>query len=861
MRLYRLLLHLYPASFRREYGREMTSILRCRLRDAGALGRAGVWGGAIAELLGGVLAAHWDILRQDLHYTARTLRRTPAFTLTAILLLAIGIGANTAVFSVTDFALLRPLPFPQPERLVKLWQSVPGYYSRFELSPENYRDWKRQSRSFESMGAAWALSANLVVNGVEPERIDGAAVTWDVLPTLGVRPALGRWFTEEEDRENAAGTIILSDGLWRALFAADPGVLGRRVTLDDEPYLVIGVMPASFSFPSKQAEFWRPLRLSPTDTDRTNTYLQVVARLKPDATLGQARAEIAAIAARLAAQYPKENEQITGIALGMRDEVPRQTRMLILALDGAALCVLLIVCANLANLLMARALGRRRELAVRTAIGAGRDRLLRQLATESGALALAGGMLGVGVAYAAVPVLSQLTPMNLPSSGSPIVDPRVLVFAIVLTALTGMIFGLLPAVRIRRDVDAVALREGARSGVRRDRVRAALVVTEVVASIVLLVSAGLLIRALWRIQQVDPGFRADGVLTMRTTLAWPKYSQTENRASFYLRVLDEVRALPGVTSAAYISGLPMVQRGGIWSVLLNGDTASRRASQSVSLRYTTPDFFRTLGIPLLKGRDVSDADGAGTQFVTVVSESFVRRYWPGEDPIGRRFAVAFFERTIVGVVADIRARGLEATSEPQVYIPYRQIPDGYMSTYAPKDLAIKSSAPLDQLVPAVRAIIRRADPQEPISDVRPLAGIVSRETAPRAQQVRVLAAFAGVAVLLAAIGLHGLLTFAVSQRTQEFGVRMALGAQPRDLARSVLAQGAALALAGAVPGLLLAYAAGRSLQALLAGVDPSDALTFGVVAMMTIGIALAGSLAAARRAFRLNPVDALRVDA
>jgi ABC-type antimicrobial peptide transport system permease subunit len=305
----------------------------------------------------------------------------------------------------------------------------------------------------------------------------------------------------------------------------------------------------------------------------------------------------------------------------------------------------------------------------------------------------------------------------------------------------------------------------------------------------------------------------------------------------------------------------MVQRGGIWSVLLNGDTASRRASQSVSLRYTTPDFFRTLGIPLLKGRDVRDADGAGTQFVTVVSDSFARRYWPGEDPIGRRFTIAFFERTIVGVVADVRARGLEAPSEPQVYIPYRQIPDGFMTPYAPKDLAIKASVPLDQLVPAVRAIIRRADPQEPISDIRPLAEIVSRETAPRAQQVRVLAAFAGVAVLLAAIGLHGLLMFAVSQRTQEFGVRMALGAQPGDLARSVLAQGAALALAGAVPGLLLAYAAGRSLQALLADVDPSDALTFGVVAMMTIAIALAGSLAAARRAFRLNPVDALRVDA
>jgi putative ABC transport system permease protein len=859
VRLYRLLLHLYPASFRAEYGAEMTACCSRRLRDAdGTIARLALWMIMVGDVVRNAAAVHAEILRHDLRYSLRTLRRSPAFTCTAVALIALGIGANTAVFSVTDFVLLRPLPFDHPDRLVKLWQRSGGSYSRFELSPENYRDWKRFSHSFESMGAFWTIASNLLVPGAEPERLNGAAITADLMPTLGVRPILGRTFTQAEDTENAAGTVILSDALWRSLFGSDPAVLGRRITLDDAPYVVIGVMPPHFAFPSASTEFWTPLQLSRADTDRTNTYLQVLARLKPGVSIGRARAEMTAIAGRLAAQFPKENGETSAAVMTMRDEVSPQSRLLLFALSGAAACVLLIVCANLANLLAARALERRREIAVRMAIGAGRDRLVRELATDSAVLALVGGALGVWIAYLSVPALARLAPANLPTPGAATVDVWVLLCAVALTAFTALAFGLLPALRIARDVDTVGLREGARSGARRDRFRAALVTAEVAASIVLLVAAGLLLRALWTIEHVDPGFRTDGVLTMRTTLAWPKYGPTEKRADFYARVLAGVRALPGVTDAAYISGLPMVVRGAIWTVEVHGHLDSRRASNSVTLRYVTPGFFHTLGIPLKRGRDVSDTDGPKSAFVAVVSESFARRHWPGEDPIGRRFAVAFFDRTIVGVVPDVRTRGLEGTSEPQVYIPYRQIPDFYMSPYAPKDLAIRTSTAPEPLVSSARDVIRRVDPREPISDVRLLADIVALETAARAGQLRVLAAFAAVAVLLAIVGIHGLLAFAVSQRTQEFGVRLALGARPNDVAGMVLREGVRLAAAGAMPGLVIAYVAGRSLQALLAGIPPADPVTYLLVAALTVGMTIAGSITPAWRAFRVNATAALR---
>ena len=532
-----------------------------------------------------------------------------------------------------------------------------------------------------------------------------------------------------------------------------------------------------------------------------------------------------------------------------------------LALSGAAVCVLLIVCANLANLLLARALGRRQELAARAALGAGRERLVRQLATESLVLATLGGALGVLLATAIVPMLWRLVPASMPTLATPGVDLRVLAFAAALTIVTALTFGLAPLLHSTAGVDVTGLREGARAvGGSKERLRSALVVAEVVASIVLLVVTGLLVRALWTVQARDPGFRAEGVLTLQTALPIPKYAATARRAEFYTRVLGQVRTLPGVANAAYISSVPMVWRGGIWPVGLHGEELQRRDNNTASMRYTTPGFFSTMRIPVVAGRDVSEADTLSSPPVAVVSQSLVDRYWPGEDPIGRRFNFAFKDRTIVGVVGNVRVRGLERNSEPQVYLPYRQVDDGWILGYLPKVLVISASSPLDQLVPAVREIIRAADPQQPISDVRPMTAIIDAETASRSVQVRVLAGFALVAFLLAAVGIHGMLSFAVSQRRSEIGVRIALGAQRRDILGMVVRQGVTLVAVGVLPGLVLAYLAGRALETLLVGITPADASTFAAVVGLILLMTLAGTALPTLRAVNVDPIKAIRAE-
>ena len=651
----------------------------------------------VAEVAGAALAVHVDILRQDLRYAVRTFGRARSFALTAILIVALGIGANTAAFSITDFVLLRPLPFPHADRLVTIWQRTQGY-SHMELSPANYHDWRAGAQSFERMGAYTTMSATLSGSG-EPERVDLAQFTSDVFPTLGIPAALGRYFSGGEDFTFQPDSIhggeplaVLSDGLWRSAFGADPGVLGRKIRLEGRPFTVIGVMPAGFGFPTRGTQLWIPYGVSAEDyQDRNNNYLSGLGRLKPGATLASARSEMALAAARSEQAYPKDNKDIGALVDTLHDELSDPARTMVLALSGAALCVLLIVCANLANLLLGRALGRRLELAVRTAMGAGRERLVRQLATESLLLAAVGGALGVFMAWLLVPLLWRLVPADFPTTASPGIDLRVLAFAGALTIATALLFGLAPVFPLMRTraTGVSALRDGTRTTGRKERLRGALVVAEVVASVVLLVVTGLLMRTLLNVQGRDPGFRPDGVLTLQTDLSASTYGDTARRTAFYTRVLDRVRALPGVGAAAYISGLPMVWGGGIWPVGLTGVELERRRDNTASLRFATPGFFGALAIPILRGRDVSDDDTLQTQMVAVVSESFVERYWPGEDAIGRRFNFGMADRTIVGVVGNIRMRGLERESEPQVYLPYRQQPDQALWGYVPKNLVVE----------------------------------------------------------------------------------------------------------------------------------------------------------------------------
>lgn len=863
MRLYRLLLLLYPASFRREFGAELRQAFAARRIAAGSAGaRAALWLETVPEVVGNALAVHWDILRQDVRFARRSLTRSWGFALTAVLVMALGVGATAAALSVTDFVFVRPLPFVHPDKLVRVWGRLPGY-AHLELAPANFDDLKAGNRSFSSMAAYMGFAANMVTPQA-PVRVAGEYVTHDLLGTLGVPPMIGRDFTAADDRPGATPTLLLSYGFWQSQFGGDRAVVGQSLTLDGVAYEVIGVMPRDFQFPARTVQVWTPFRFdkaAPGYDDRTNYALYSVARLRPDVTLAQARSDLAIIASRLEAQYPQADKQLGTTVVGLRDDLSQQSRLLLFTLSGAALCILFIACANLGNLLLVRGVARRQELAVRTALGAGRERLVRQMLTETLLLVGLGWAAGIAVGMLAVPLLARLVPSNLPVAGVPSVDVRVLAAAGVLTLVTSLAFAVVPAWRgsRRNGFDTLRSGRGAMGG-RAERVRAALVVFEVTASVVLLVSAGLLLRTVARIRQVDPGFNTTGVITMRTPLAFPQYGPVAARQRFYQQVLDGIKAIPGVTQAGYTSWLPLTFGGGIWPAEVPGQPVDRGASGSASIRYVTPGYLAALGIQLQAGRDVSDHDTQQSPYVAVVSESFAKKYWPNGSAIGQRFTMAFDQREIVGVVADVKVRGLERPSEPQVYFPAAQVRDGWLAFYAPKDLAIRTTLPPSSIVAAARQVIHKVDPAQPIIDVQTLEQLVAAQTASRSEQLRVLGMLAVLAFLLAGVGIHGLLAVAVSQRAREIGVRVALGARAGSVVRMVLVRGVALGVAGLIPGIGLALAAGYAMRAVLFGVEPGDPVTLAGVAILVLAMTVAGCVIPAIRAVRVDPMRVLRSD-
>jgi predicted permease len=668
------------------------------------------------------------------------------------------------------------------------------------------------------MGAFGGASMNLVGIG-EPRRIGIATVTPELLPVLGVQPIMGRVFAPNDQDRDA---VVISYGLWQSQFSGDRDVVGRVVNLDGGRRTIIGVMPRGFYFPTRDTEMWSALTFAPEDYEsRDNSYIEGVGRLKPGVTFEQARADLSGIATRLSRQYPDTNAE-TGISFyRMRENMSPRFRTMLLALGGASLCLLLLTCANLANLLLARAASRERELAVRAALGAGRERLMRQLVTESVALAVLGGAAGIGVAIVCMPLFSSLVPPTLPVDSQPALDLRVFAFAMLSTAVIGIGFGLFPALRGGRSGFA-ALRDGARtSGGRTRRVRSVLVTVEVMLSVALLIATGLFGRAAWRVQAVDPGFNSSNVLTLQTALPRPKYDDPVRRSQFYEQLLPAVRALPGVQTAGFISGLPIAMPGLITGVEVPGQPVRDRRLGGVSHRWITPQYFKAMGIPLIRGRDVETTDTADRQWVAVVSASFVARYWPGQDGIGKPFKHLGKERTVVGVVGDVKTRGLERTSEPQLYA---------------------------------------ADPEQPISSVRPMDDVLASVTADRRAQLQLLGAFAIVAVLLCGVGIYGLLAYAVAQRSQEIGVRLALGAEPSQVGRMIFADGMRLALIGIVPGAVGAYFAGRAMKALLFGITPSDPMTFTTAIVAALLMAIAGSLLPVLRAVRVSPTSVLRAE-
>jgi putative ABC transport system permease protein len=799
---------------------------------------------------------------QDVRYGLRVLRRSPGFTLTATIIMALGIAAVTSTFTLLDHVLLRPLPFAHPEQLVQLHQTDLADGASFELiSPPNFVDWRAASRSFDSMDAylAASLPVNLSGQGT-PVRLDSTLIEPNLFRTLGVQPVAGRLFSAEEGGTDGARVVLLSNALALTLFGDATSAVGKTLSLDHQAHTVVGVMPPGFVFPRAETAIWRPLRLSVPVlmANRSNHILLAVGRLAAGRSLDYARNEMEVIGKRLQRAYPADNEKSGAAVGGLRDLLSPQARLLIVGVFAAAICLMLIACMNLANLLFARAVVRRPEIAVRVAAGAGQGRLLRQLITEGVVLAAIGGVVGGLLSITATPLLARLTPNGMPIGGTPEVNLRVFAFAVLVTLLTSVVSAVGPALRSCRKPDLTALRSRSGGGGGTDRLRSGLVLAEVAGCVILLVGVGLLLKALWRVQAIDPGFRAQRVLTMRTALPMPRYSDAVTRGSFYSRILTGVRALPGVSSAAYVSYHPMERFSGGFQVLAPGVVDDPLEAPGAVVHFVTPQYFATLGIPLRRGRVIDERDDGSSPPVAVISQSLADRLWPGEDPIGRR-VIVFGERAVVGIVGNVAVRRLEGSESSQIYFPSDQLANA-STYYAPRDLLIRTAGEPLALAAAVRRIIQDVDPEQAISNVQSLADIISNEIAPRRDQLTVLMIFAGIAFTLAAVGIHGLLSFTVSSRTHEIGVRVALGAMRPAILRMFLRQGVLLGVAGIVVGLPLAYLGARGLGALLFGVEPGDPAVYTPAALLALILALTGSLLPALRAAAIDPAVTTRTE-
>jgi putative ABC transport system permease protein len=804
---------------------------------------------------------------QDVKYGARMLWKRPGFTAVAVLTLALGIGANTAIFSLVNAVLLRPLPFAEPERLVMIWEDAARIgFPKNTPAPANYVDWKTQTRSFEGMAALMTASYNLTGQG-EPQKIAAHAVTADLFPLLGVRPARGRAFTPEEEKPGSDGVVILSHGLWRDSFGADPALVGRDILLNGEKRTVVGVMPEGFQFLDPWVRLWVPLAQAPEDwANRGGHYLQVVARMKPGVTAEQADADVKTVMARISRDNPEEAAELGAYVMPLRDELAGEVRRPLLMLVVAVAFVLLIACANIAGLLLSRSAARRREIAIRVALGAGRWRVVRQLLTESALLGLAGGAAGVLLALWSFAFLRRLVPPSMSLATPLAVDGRALLFTLLVSLLTATLFGLAPALQASKFEPGDTLKQGGgRGGVGGSarRLRGAFVVAEVALSLVLLVGAGLLIQSLNRLRGQYQGLRPGNVLTLRTVLPQNRYTDHAQREAFYDAVLGRVRSLPGVVTAGYTTTVPLTWKGGSSGVTIEGRPTPPGLGNDATHRQVTADYLQALGVRLKAGRYLQETDVPRSLPAAVVNEAFARTYWPGEDAVGKRFKIGGpdSERpwlTVVGVVEDVRQMGLDVPVKPEMYLPYRQV--DYQPWFAPSYLVIRTSVEPTGLAAPVRREVHAVDPEQPVSNVQTMAEILGEESEQKQTGMLLLAVFAGVALLLASLGIYGVLSFFVVQHTQEIGVRLALGAQPRTILALVLRRGMRLALAGVALGLAGALALTRLIQSQLFGVSASDPLTYAGLALLLAAVALVACLVPARRATKVDPMVALRYE-
>jgi putative ABC transport system permease protein len=802
---------------------------------------------------------------QDLRFGFRQLLKKPGFAAIAMLSLALGIGANTAIFSLVDAVLLRPLPFHDPDRLVMLWEDATKIgFPRTTPAPAIYADWKAQNRVFEDMAALDWRSYNLTDEG-EPERVEAQAVTANFFPLLGVKPELGRVFTEEEDRPGRSNVALISHSLWQRRFGGDLELIGKEIMLDGQKRVVIGVAPQGFQFLSREASLWVPMAFSPQElANRGSRYLTVVARMKPGVTLQEARADIAVITQRINRDHPTQGLEFGSVVISLREQLAGNTRPALIVLLVAVGFVLLIACANIANLLLSRGAARYREIAVRTALGAGRGRIVRQLLTESVLLAVAGGVAGLLFASSSFSFLKQLVPGGMALNAVVGIDAKVFGFTLLLSLLTGIVFGLAPAIQAAKvDLNDALKQSGGRAGTGAGhrRLRSALVVIEVALALVLLVGAGLLIRAFLRLRALDIGLNPENVLTLRTMLPRDKYGELPKRDAFYQQVLERVRALPGVVSAGYTTATPLTWKGGSSGFTVEG--REQGPGQDAQSRQVSTGYMEAMGIKLWQGRFFDEHDDAQAQPVTIINETMARQFWPGEGALGKRFKLGPVDSqgpwfTIIGIVGDVKEMGLERPAKAEMFFPYQQLPRQLWSI--PRDLTVRTTGDPMSVAAAARQAVWSVDRNQPISNIRTMDEILSEEVAQRRIGMTLLVAFASLALLLASLGIYGVLSYAVAQRTREIGIRMALGAGGKDVLRMALADGMRLAAAGVAIGLGVSFALTRLMTGLLFGVSANDPLTLGVVTLLLITIALMACFIPARRATQVDPMVALRTE-
>ncbi len=798
---------------------------------------------------------------QDIRYGLRVFIHNPIFTVVTLITLALGIGGNVAIFSVVNAILLRPLPYTDADRIMKVWESSrQKKQEQNPVSPPNFLDWREQNQSFDGMSAFVSWNPNLTDG--ESERLRGVLVSANLFSLLGVEPLLGRSFAHSEDQSGQNQVVMISYSLWQRSFGGDRGLINKPITLNGNSYTVVGIMPPEFDFPptAEKKELWSPLVFDADDLKgRSTRYLQVVARLKPGVGKDQASADMRAIANRLAGQYPQANDGWSAAMAGLHEQLVGDVRPVLLVMFGAVAFVLLIASANVANLLLARNSIRHREVALRLALGADRTRLIRQLITESVLLALLGGALGVLLAYIGLDFLIAISPEKIPRLQEVQIDSTVLGFTLVVSIVTGLLFGVIPSLQASKPQLHAALKEASRStaGKTSQRVRNGLVIAEIALAVVLLIGTGLMVKSFFELTNSKLGFNPNQILTAQLSLPSAKYGEGQTQIDFYENLLAKVEAIPGVQAAGVITYLPFSGSNMDWGFSIEGaPPAADGTKPSVEYRQVSTNYFRTMGIRIVKGRSFTERDRADTPGVIIINEALARRYFPNEEVLGKRIGFGRQPdwREIVGVVADVKHFGLQAEAKPEAYVPHLQDPWPEMA------LVVKSSADPQHLTAAVRSELATIDKDQPAYNISMMGDLIAKSVAVQRLSMLLMSLFAGVALILASVGIYGVIAYSVSQRTHEIGIRMALGAQAGDVIKLVVRQGMTMAAIGIGIGLLASLILTRFISTLLFEVSATDPMIFVGIAL---GICLLSSLASylpARKATRVDPIVALRCE-